>query len=218
MKDESLGGVALIAGSVGGIVTMAMHPTGHELMSPGAFESVQRVNGIAHGLAIASTPLLFLGALVLSKRLASPDRSAALALVVYGLAGVAVIIAATASGFIAPTCVQEMLAAAESERATWHALLEFNGALNQAFAKVFTVASSVSIALWSLAVLKTRALPAALGVYGLVLAPIAIVGIASGHLRLNVHGMGLVVLGQAIWFVAAGIVLWMRATRGGSQA
>jgi hypothetical protein len=30
----------------------------------------------------------------------------------------------------------------------------------------------------------------------------------SGHLRLDVHGFGLVVLGQAVWFITVGTLLW----------
>ena len=31
--------------------------------------------------------------------------------------------------------------------------------------------------------------------------------VLSGHLRLNVHGFGLIVLAQAVWFVVAGALL-----------
>lgn len=218
MKDETLGGIALIAGSIGGIVTMAMHPTGHEMLEPGAFDALARRNVIAHALAIASTPVLFLGALALSSRLAAPGRCALAALVTYGFAGAAVLIAATASGLVAPICMRELLDAAAAERATWHVLLEYNGAVNQAFAKVFTVGSSVAIVLWSVAIARTRGLPVVLGVYGLVLGSVTIAALVSGHLRLNLHGMGLVILGQGIWFVTAGVNLCKRRDRRGSVA
>jgi hypothetical protein len=39
------------------------------------------------------------------------------------------------------------------------------------------------------------------------LGPLTVIALLSGHLRLNVHGFGLVVLGQAIWFVTVGVLL-----------
>jgi hypothetical protein len=32
--------------------------------------------------------------------------------------------------------------------------------------------------------------------------------VLSGHVKLNVHGFGMVVFGQAAWFISAGILLW----------
>ncbi|HEX2331054.1 MAG TPA: hypothetical protein VHN74_20185 [Candidatus Angelobacter sp.] len=43
-------------------------------------------------------------------------------------------------------------------------------------------------------------------------------GSASGHFHLNVHGYGMVVLTQAIWFVAAGVQLWNVETLRGAAA
>ena len=37
---------------------------------------------------------------------------------------------------------------------------------------------------------------------------LAIAALASGYLRMDAHGFGLVVLAQAIWMVGAGIDLW----------
>ena len=207
MSEERAGGLALILGSIGGMVTMALHPTGHDLFAPGAFDSVARLNVAVHALAIASLPVSFFGALALARRVATPDRLSIGALVVYGYAAVAVLVAAAASGFVTPVLARGMLDASETAKERAHALLDYNFELNQAFAKVFTVGSSAAIALWSIAILRTRALASGLGVYGLVLGSAAIAGILSGHLRLDVHGMGIVVLGQAIWFVAVGILL-----------
>ena len=204
----------MILGSVGGIVTMALHPTGHDLLASGAFDSVARLNVAVHALAIASVPATFFGALALSRRVATPDRLSIGALVVYGYAAVAVLIAAAASGFVAPAVGREMMGASGTAKEFLHAQLDYNHELNQAFAKVFTIGSSGAIALWSIAILRTRALAGWLGLYGLVIGTATIVALVSGHLRLNVHGMGLVVLGQAIWFVAVGVLLCRGGARG----
>ena len=217
MTEERSGGIALILGSIGGIVTMALHPTGHDLLAPGAFDSVSRLNVGVHALAIASIPVSFFGALALARRVATPDRLSIGALVVYGYAAVAVLVAAAASGFVAPSLARGMLDASETARERAHALLDYNADLNQAFAKVFTFGSSAAIGLWSIAILRTRALASGIGVYGLVLGPGTIVALLSGHLKLNVHGMGLAMLGQAIWFVAVGILLLRGGARGAAS-
>jgi hypothetical protein len=72
------------------------------------------------------------------------------------------------------------------------------------------VASSVAIVLWSAAILNSTVFARALGIYGCILGPLTIMAVLSGHIRLNVHGFGLVVLGQAIWFITAVIQLWQQ--------
>jgi hypothetical protein len=89
----------------------------------------------------------------------------------------------------------------------WRAAIALDGHLIQAFALIFTVASSVAIVIWSAAMLKSSSFNRALGIYGCILGPLTIVGVLSGHVRLNVHGFGLVILGQAIWFITAGVLL-----------
>jgi hypothetical protein len=100
------------------------------------------------------------------------------------------------------------VAAAPEAKELWKAMLEYNAHLNQAFAKIFVYASSTSIVLWSVSIVRSRVLAAGVGVYGLVLGAVTMLALASGHVRLDVHGMGAVVLGQALWYIAAGVALW----------
>jgi len=44
--------------------------------------------------------------------------------------------------------------------------------------------------------------------YGCVLGPATLALVLSGHLSLGVHGFGMIVLRQTIWFVIAGVLLW----------
>ena len=99
------------------------------------------------------------------------------------------------------------LDAAGPARDGWETLLDYNYFLNQAFARVYVVASFAAIFLWSLAIVRGRVLAAAVGVYGLVMAPVAVLAVASGHVRLGVHGFGLIMLVQALWLAAAGVLL-----------
>ncbi len=207
MNDSRLGGTALILGSVGTMVTMALHPTGHDLAAPEHFERVALLAKVVHSLAIASVPVTFLGVLALARRLDGPDRSAIAGLVVFGLAAFSVVVAAVVSGFVTPELMRGHLDADAATKEQLHRVLDLAHELNQGFARVYVVASSAAIALWSVAILRGRGLAKGLGVYGLVLGVAATLGIVSGHLRLDVHGFGAVVLGQAVWWITAGVLL-----------
>lgn len=54
------------------------------------------------------------------------------------------------------------------------------------------------------------ALARGIGIYGLFLSPVIILALLSGHLHLDVHGFGMVVLGQSIWLIVCGALLLQR--------
>jgi hypothetical protein len=212
MTDDRKGGIALIAGAIGGVVTMSLHPTAHQLFVPGRFAAVALLGASVHTLAIASMPVSFLGALALSQRLASPDRLGVAALVAYGFALAAGMMAAAVSGYVAPGLAREMMASSPPVSDSWQLLFDYNGRLNQACARILAVASSGAIVLWSAAILKHRPFARGIGFYGLVLGTVTILAVASGQLALDVHGFGLIVFTQAIWFIGVGALMCAAAT------
>jgi len=74
MTDNRKSGIALIAGAIGGIITMAIHPTAGAAMTPAQVDRLAIVSGIAHGRAILSVVVLFLGSCGLAKGVAAADR------------------------------------------------------------------------------------------------------------------------------------------------
>jgi hypothetical protein len=210
MSDHRLAGIALLAGVAGTLVTMLLHPSGHDLLRAGNFASAARLIVVAHSLAIACMVISFLGSIALTRHLDAAGRLAFSALVIYSVAMFAGLIAATASGLIAPGLAENILEAEGAEKETWQALFHYNGHVNQAFAGILVVTSSIAIGVWSVAMLQTARFPRALGWYGVLAGVTAILAIAGGHLRLDVHGFGLVVLAQGIWLASAGVLL-MRA-------
>jgi hypothetical protein len=207
MTDERRGGIALIAGAAGAIVTMSIHPSGHDLFAPGQFATMVRLAVIAHALALATVPVSFLGAMALSRRVATPERLALAALVTYAFASVAVMSAAVVSGLVGPTLVRRILAAEPPAKTGWEIAFRYNGLLNQAFALVYVVASSVAIVFWSASILRSGALARGVGIWGCVVGPVILIALLSGHLTLGVHGFGVVVLAQASWFIAVGALM-----------
>lgn len=199
--------MALIAGSIGGLVTMAMHPTTGGAATAAQFDHMASISGIAHSLAIASATVMLLGVLGLARYLWDRERLALAAATVFALAMVSVLIATAVSGFIVPTLLRHMAHDDQTYVGTWHIVIDAIFQLNQTFSKIYSVASSVSILLFSIAVLRGRLLGRGLAIYGCILAPIVMLAIGSGHLRMDVHGMAAVVVGQALWYIGAGLQL-----------
>ena len=63
---------------------------------------------------------------------------------------------------------------------------------------------------------RTRQFSAGLAWYGLVLRPVLVLALFGRYLPLDVHGFGLVVLVESIWFIVAGSLL-MRSTNEADQ-
>src|SRR5438105_4158348 len=206
MKDNRLGGIALIIGAVSGIITMAVHPvTGAHPITPAQFETLAAVLIGVHVLAIAGIPFLFLGALALTRRLDSPSRVALTALAIYSLGLVAVMIAPAISGLVGTEILRKLVAQGPGSE-QWRIMMDYNYMINQAFDRIFVVASCAAIALWSLMIVKTRALSMGIGIYGLLLGCTTVIAVALG-LRMDAHGFGLVIFGEGSWLVIVGSLL-----------
>jgi len=218
MTDERKSGIALIAGSLGGVLTMAIHPTS----AAGALTTetaghLAIVSGAAHSLAMGSVVLLFLGACGLTRTTNATDRLSFTALVTFGFACVAVMVAAAVSGFIVPEIAQRMVrdisAAAPQVPAAarqWQIVVTGIFQINQAFARIYSVAASLAIILWSVSTLRNGGFSRGVAIYGCIISPLIVIGIGMGHLRLDVHGMAAVMLSHAIWFILVGYQLWSR--------
>jgi hypothetical protein len=206
MSNDRLSGLALIVGSSGMIITMVLHPTGH--VAADKLEAMIPMLITVHALALACVPVMFLGTWGLSQRVQS-SRAAAAALVVYSFALLAVMNAAVAAGLVTPPLLRQIVAAGASGMGdSWRMLARYNFYVNQAYAQVFVVASSVAIILWSASIWRSKALARGLGVCGCVLGGVVIIGLFTGHLNLDAHGFGIIIFGQAGWFIVAGGLLW----------
>jgi len=207
MRREAASGILLVAGSLAGVLVMLLHPTSHHLLSGEKTAQAAALNTMVHGLALAAVPAVFLGLLGLARRLGPSDLTTA-ALVVYGFGAVAVISAAVASGFVATPVAERTLAAEGSAREIYHGLLWYTGRLNQGFAQVHVVASSVAILLWAVAILKSGRMSRATGVAGAVVGAGVLLAFLSGRLRLDVHGFGIVTFAQSAWMAWLGALLF----------
>jgi hypothetical protein len=205
MKRDAMYGSALIASALAGLVTMSMHPTGNQLLAD--VQHLAPVGLAVHALALAALPVSFFGTIGLTRLLGADGDAPLAGLVAYGMAQIAVMIAAVASGLLAPALAVRMVGSTGSEHDLAAALFSYTGAINQAFAKVYVFASSAAILLWSSAILAHGRLSRVAGVLGAIVGTLALVAMVIGHLRLDVHGFGAVVLTQGMWMITVGVLL-----------
>lgn len=207
MRRDAVSGTLIILGCLLELLVMGLHPTGHDPVNVDTFSRFARMNVLVHSGALIAVPILFLGLLGLSRRLGLSDFTIA-ALVVHAFGSFAVLVAAVASGYVATSVIGELFKVEAGARPIYHALMEYTHMWNQAFARVFVVASAASILLWSTAIVTGRRLAIWLGIFGGVIGVAILVPALSGHLHLDTHGFGIVVLLQSLWLILVGITMF----------
>lgn len=193
---EAFAAYALLVAAGLGVGVMAMHPHGHELRDAIDGTAVVARNRVVHAVAIVAVLLQTSAALALVRR-GRGDRIGLthVAFVAHSAGAAAVTFGGLCSGFVLPRFLADA------------PMAEFVFAINQAFARLFALASSAAIAAWSIADWR-RGLSAWACGLGLVVGGAAAALVATGHLRLDVHGMTALVLGQSVWWglVARGML------------
>jgi hypothetical protein len=208
MKLEEAGAAALIAGTIAMIGVMALHPTG--IGHADDVAKTLRLGLIVHAIAIGGAPLLTFGAFALTRSIGFDKPLASLGFVAYAFGAVAVMLAATMSGLVAPRLIETLSAASVSEQSLTHGLLRLEWYLNQSFATLHVALFSAALIAWSLAWPDKGALAAAVQIVGLAAGAGILAWLFSGALTLDVHGMGAVVLAHGAWFALAAFGLLAR--------
>lgn len=201
-------GTALIVSAVASLFIALAHPTGRDFANTADRPAVVLLSQIVHGLAIAAVVVSLLGSIGLWRRLAPAAPLAAdLAAVAFALAGGCTVLAAVAGGFLAPDLLGRMAGGDAAATASATAAMLYNHLAQRVYAKIFTLATAAAIGLWSFAGWRHRRLPRWLAAYGLASA-IAVTGLlVAGALVLDVHGLLVLMLAEAVWFVGAGTAL-----------
>ena len=211
MTTDRTAALAILAGFALGLVTMALHPTGREVVAAARAGHGAGLNAVVHAMAIVGQGLALAGLLAFTRRFAGGHDVAVGAFVLYALASVAVLVAASASGFVAPGVLRGLAGADEATSAAAMQALRYTGVLNQAFATVYVLLAGCALLLWAAATLLDRTGGAAFAAAGACIGGALIAGIASGHLRLHIHGFGAVMLAQGAWFGWAALRMWRGA-------
>ncbi|HET7923388.1 MAG TPA: hypothetical protein VFL30_00735 [Rhodanobacteraceae bacterium] len=206
--EARIAGIVLVATTLLSILMMAHHPSAstHEPASLAAdIAGTATLSRIVHGTLIAIIGAELYAFAVFSGRLSQGRGAARAALVAYAIGAGAMIGAALISGFVVSNLGIYYSTAADPAPFVDFARVCMTG--NQALAKLGVVAMSAAIVLWSIALLHDRSRDRWLPIVGFVTGLAPAIALFAGAIRLDVHGMLLVVVAQAIWNLAAGIAL-----------
>ena len=198
---------ALIVGTMGYLLTMALHPVGIDNASAEVLARQNQISIAVHSLGLLSVPLVVFGFVGLSARVGWTRASTQFAFIVYAISAVALGLAAVASGLVAPALIQQTIGAGSESLAQLKTMLEYNWQFNQACAKVFVVGASLAIIAWSYAIASMGRFERVVAWFGWLVGVASLAALFSGHVRLDVHGFGLIVLLQAVWNICVGISL-----------
>ena len=200
-------------GSIVMVAFMLLHPTVHDHEA----DVVQQLADLAgesatvHGLLVASMLLVLHGlvgfAPVLGWRLARVRAGT----IAQSFGVVCFAIAAMMNGFVVPELAVHHLGRDAADGEGLHRLFLLCHLVGGAFARTGVVATSAAIASWSCVLLRRDSFARALGGLGLLVGAVSFVGLLAGHLHLDVHGMGFVVVAQALWNI--GVAAWLLRLR-----
>jgi len=194
-NGDRAAGIALIAAAATSMLAMAHHPSSFRA---GA------VIGIVHGVMILVVGAMLYGFAHFARRRGLGRPAVLAGLVAYGIGAAANIGAAVINGFVAP-------ALPGHGAPGHHDLFAFAWAANQALAGMAVVAMGAAYALWSLDLLRTNRLLAALG---LLAGGVPALLLAGGWIDMHLQAAIVVYAAQVLW---AALVGWLML-RGGLAA
>jgi hypothetical protein len=214
IRNGRFAGRLLIAVSLLEVLAMAHHPSVAAHDVAGAVQEIGRMSaltGTVHGALIALMLVSFycLSEFCLQRGMRRPLVRAGL--IAYATGVIAMIGAATVSGFIITDLAAHLTDTTPAGQQISAQLLTLCHMLNQTLAKIGVVAMSVGIAFWSIGLLHDRGFARWIGGLGCVIGLLPIAGLALGVLHLDVRGMGAAVLLQTAWSIGLGVLIYRQA-------
>jgi hypothetical protein len=203
-------GVVLAVATLAEILVMAHHPSVRTSDPAAAAQQIAALAPLAqivHGVLIALMLLIAYGLseFVLRREPARPLIRAGT--IAYATGVLVMTGAALVSGFILPALAISLPRATQADLQLTKDLFILCRVLNQTCAHTGAVAMSVGIGLWSIGLLRGRGALKLTGVLGCVIGAAVSVALLTGTLALDVHGMLVVILAQALWNLAVATLL-----------
>lgn len=203
-------GIALIVAALLEIPVMLHHPTARMPEVAQTIARLRETTSVAvwvHGLLIGLMLVSFYGLTEFSvwrgiRRL--PIRAA---LIAYAFGVVAMIIATTVSGFVSGEVGARVPATTATDLSVAGGLFILCGVLSRAMANLATVLMSAAIVTWSVDLFRSTWFERLLGAVGTAIGVWTVVELVTGALKLDVHGMLLVVVLQSVWAAGVGLLL-----------
>ena len=206
---QAIYGWIIIVGSLAALGGMAGHPTGggkamdmvRELAANGGF------NALVHGFLIGVYLLLTLGFWGFSDWLGSDRPAVRGGIIAYAAGAFAAVAAAIQSGFVGRTLAFNYLDAKPEEVNSIVAAFRVSGAQNYAWGRMWMIAISAAILLWSIEMVRRDGSAKYLGWFGLIVGVAGFIGIPSGLIPLTVIALIGLILAQTAWSIGAGVLM-----------
>lgn len=207
------GGILLVAATLLSVLAMAHHPAVRAPDIHGALEQLKSLADLAawvHGILIGLMLLVFYAFTEYALQRGIERPLVRLGLVFYGAGTVAMIGAAAVSGFVTAKVAGLMPDPTDVDLHVMAQLINYSYALNQAMANIGAVAMSAGILAWGLGLVHDRGWARVVGGIGILAGIAPAIALVVGGLHLDVHGMMLVIIIQAVWNLGVGALLIAR--------
>ena len=204
-------GALLIVTAALAMLAMAHHPTGSGGDPASMVGSIAAIGATARWVhALLIVLMLLQGWLLLEILLTSAGgRLNRLGMIAWSVGTLLMTGAALLSGFVAPAVAEQALGGDAGAMGRARDLLAFGHLLNQVLAQAGVACWMAALAAWSLRLPARATLSGdrwlmVLAVYGVAVGLLTLAALASGQLRLDIHGMGLTLALLSIWQIGIG--------------
>ncbi|HTD38427.1 MAG TPA: hypothetical protein VK669_13000 [Candidatus Limnocylindrales bacterium] len=203
-------GIVLVLSSALTVAAIAHHPTITRATSRSdVLAQVVRfapLDRAVHAAVIVAACGLLFGLVAFALRRGVRDAGVLAGLIAYAVGTGPAIAAALIDGFLIPAIAARFASADPQTVRTALVLLTVCAAAIQIATKTWLLASSTAIALWSFGLVRQRGIVRAAGAGGIAATVLALAVVAfTGNF--DPHTLGVVVLAQALWYVAIGALL-----------
>jgi hypothetical protein len=208
-RDARIAGIVLVTVPLLSILMMAHHPSAGAHDPAGLVAEIAEkapLSRIVHGALIALMGAELFAFIAFCKRVGFERSEVRAGFVAYSIGTGAMIGAALISGFIVSDLAAYYVQQASGDATSFVDLSRLAMTGNQALAKLGVVAMSAAIVLWSVALFRGGR-DRWVGIAGFIAGLAPAIALVAGVIRLDVGGMTLVVVLQAIWIVIVGIQL-----------
>jgi len=203
-------GIVIVASALLTIFAVAHHPTLRAKTPESVIAgmvALAPIDMVVHGSLIAIVIALIAGLAVFTVRLGLNEQSAIAAFVVYSLGAFAVVSAALIDGFLTPAIAFHYVHSQALELRQGIGLLVLASLAIQVLTKFGLLAMSAGVLFWSIVLLRRTRIIMGIGILGVASALGVVAVLAFGGAFLTPPILGVIVLVQALWYVAIGVAL-----------
>jgi len=206
MQQQARYGAILVSGSAVLLLMSVVHPSAIPFGDADALAHMTVVDALAHTLAIVGVWLLVVGQVGLSRMLGLERAVVVAALLASALPSAGVVVAASLDGFVIPKLATEWMSKDAAGRVSIEQLIRFSVLAASALTRIYMLMVAVAILLWLWVIHRDR-LSAGLPWVGAVVGVAGIATLFGGPAYVSVHELLVMVLGQSVWMVWAGVLM-----------